>query len=64
MLGPLIPSDKVRNEHLGGISRWVESRMHERGELPARIKLGREWFYPENLLQEWLKSRLSHQSAK
>jgi predicted DNA-binding transcriptional regulator AlpA len=57
-LGRILPSKEMR-ARAGGISRWTEMRMHERGEGPPRIRIdGRSWGYPENLFEEWLLSRL------
>lgn len=61
-LGKLIPATKVRKDYLGDISRETEERMHAQGKAPPRLRLTSgpkaPWFYPENPLQEWLKSRL------
>jgi predicted DNA-binding transcriptional regulator AlpA len=57
-LGRILTSKEMR-VRVGGISRWTEMRMHERGIGPPRIPIdGRSWGYPETLLEEWLLSRL------
>jgi predicted DNA-binding transcriptional regulator AlpA len=57
-LGRILTSEQMR-DRVGGISRWTEMRMHERNQGPPRIRIdGRSWGYPENLLEEWLLSRL------
>jgi predicted DNA-binding transcriptional regulator AlpA len=57
-LGRILTSEQMR-ARAGGISRWTEMRMAQRGIGPPRIHIdGRSWGYPENLLEEWLLSRL------
>jgi predicted DNA-binding transcriptional regulator AlpA len=57
-IGRILLSKEMR-ARVGGISRWTEMRMAERGIGPPRIRIdGRSWGYPENLLEEWLLSRL------
>jgi hypothetical protein len=63
-LGRLFPSKKARKEFLGDISRYAEIRLHASGDAPPRLQINGRWYYPENLLKEWLKSRLSHQPAE
>jgi hypothetical protein len=55
-LGRILTSKQMR-ERVGGISRWTEIRMHQRGEGPPRLRIA-SWGYPETLLEEWLLSRL------
>jgi predicted DNA-binding transcriptional regulator AlpA len=55
-LGRILPPKLMRE--LASISQATEWRLNQAGDGPPRIKLSqRRWGYPENLFNEWLKSR-------
>jgi len=55
--GRILPSKEMR-KRAGNMSAATEWRLAQKGEGPPRIKLSpQRWGYPENLFNEWLKSR-------
>lgn len=62
-LGRILPPKQMRE--LAGISQTTEWRLNKSGEGTPRIKLSqRRWGYPENLFNEWLRSRFERPAAQ